>query len=230
MSDRVRARAARSWPEGAGFFGLEMALVAGLFVADLLGWIPLSKTPFLLAVAWVSLRLRGVGWRGVGLGRPVHWPRALGIGALAGVTMELFATFVSVPLLSELAGKPPDLAGFRPLVGNLEMVVLLIAVNWVLAAFGEEMVYRGYLMNRLAGVLPPAAWTWGVSLVVVSAAFGCAHADQGLTGMVQEGFAGFLLGLLYLASGRNLTVPIVAHGVSNSLAFILIYFDRYPGV
>jgi uncharacterized protein len=39
-----------------------------------------------------------------------------------------------------------------------------------------------------------------------------------------------LLGLLYLGSGRTLTVPIVAHGVSNTLAFVLIYLDRYPGV
>jgi len=33
-----------------------------------------------------------------------------------------------------------------------------------------------------------------------------------------------------LASRRNLLVPIVAHGVSNSLAFVLIYSGRYPGL
>lgn len=37
-------------------------------------------------------------------------------------------------------------------------------------------------------------------------------------------------GLLFLASGRGLAVPIVAHGVSNTLAFVLIYFGRYPGL
>jgi hypothetical protein len=26
------------------------------------------------------------------------------------------------------------------------------------------------------------------------------------------------------------SVPIVAHGTANSLAFVLIYFDRYPGL
>jgi len=39
-----------------------------------------------------------------------------------------------------------------------------------------------------------------------------------------------LLGLLYLASRRNLVVPIVAHGVANTPAFVLIYLGRYPGV
>lgn len=47
---------------------------------------------------------------------------------------------------------------------------------------------------------------------------------------VIPGFAGLLLGLLYLGCGRNLTVRIVAHGVSNTLAFLPIFFDRYPGV
>lgn len=39
-----------------------------------------------------------------------------------------------------------------------------------------------------------------------------------------------LLGLLYLAGGRKLFLPVVAHGVSNTLAFMLIFFDLYPGV
>jgi membrane protease YdiL (CAAX protease family) len=38
------------------------------------------------------------------------------------------------------------------------------------------------------------------------------------------------LGLFYLACGRNLAIPIVAHGISNTVAFLLIYLDRYPGV
>jgi hypothetical protein len=35
---------------------------------------------------------------------------------------------------------------------------------------------------------------------------------------------------VHLGARRNLLVPIVAHGVSNSLAFVLIYVGRYPGV
>jgi membrane protease YdiL (CAAX protease family) len=103
--------------------------------------------------------------------------------------------------------------------------------NWVVAAFGEELVYRGYMMNRIAGLGRGARGSWIPSLVVVGVLFGWAHEEsQGLAGMAQEGFAGLLLGLLYLGCGRNLAVPIVAHGVSNTLAFVLIYFDRYPGV
>ncbi len=218
------------WRESRSLALCELALVVALAVADLYGLVPLSKTPFLLALGWASLRLRGLRWRDVGFSRPPSWPRALALGTLAGIAMEIFSTFVSVPLLSRLAGKPPDLSDFRPLVGNLGLVLAMIAASWLLAAFGEELVYRGYLMNRVAGLGRGTPGAWLASLVLVSAYFGWAHEAQALTGMLQEGFAGLLLGLLYLGSGRNLTVPIVAHGVSNTVAFILIYFDRYPGV
>ena len=46
----------------------------------------------------------------------------------------------------------------------------------------------------------------------------------------KKGLSGLILGVLFLATKRNLTVPILAHGVSNTLAFILIYFGRYPGL
>lgn len=219
-----------SWREGRFLAVGELALVVAVAIADLYGLVPLSKTPFLFALGWISLRLRGLRWWDVGFARPPSWPRALALGTVAGIAMELFSTFVSVPFLTRLTGQPPDLSDFRPLVGHIGPTLAMVAVGWVLAAFGEEMVHRGYLMHRVAGLGHGTRGAWVLSLVVVSAFFGWAHEYQAVTGMLQEGFAGLLLGLLYLGNGRNLTVPIVAHGVSNTVAFVLIYFDRYPGV
>ncbi len=44
----------------------------------------------------------------------------------------------------------------------------------------------------------------------MSIVFGCAHIDQGRTGMTEKTLSGLLLGLLYLASGRNLGMPMIA--------------------
>jgi membrane protease YdiL (CAAX protease family) len=208
----------------------ELAFIVALAVADFYGRVPLSRTPFLLLLGWISLRLRGLRWRDVGLHRPPDWLRAIAIGAVAGIAMELFSAFVSVPLWSRLTGRPPDLADFRPMVGNLRLVLAFLVPMWLLAAFGEEMAFRGYLMSRVAGLLHGTRHAWGWSLLLVSLYFGWGHDSQGLTGVLQESFAGLLLGLLYLGCGRVLAVPIVAHGVSNTLAFVLIYLGRYPGV
>ena len=62
---------------------LELVLTVSVIAAGLLGYIPFSSTPALLAVAAVFLWWRGPGWRGVGLRRPASMRRQLAIG-LAG--------------------------------------------------------------------------------------------------------------------------------------------------
>jgi len=208
----------------------ELAAVVLILMADLAGLIPLSKTIPLFLLGWISLRLRGLRWRDLGLVRPASWPRAILIGTIAGLSLELFSTYVTVPAISGWAGAPPDLSDFRPMVGNITFVLVMTLLNWTLAAFGEEMVYRGYLLNRLASLGGGSRPAWAISLILISASFGFGHEYQGLTGMIQEGLAGLALGLIYLACRRNLVIPIIAHGVSNQLAFLLIYFDAYPGV
>lgn len=71
---------------------------------------------------------------------------------------------------------------------------------------------------------------WIASLVLVSVAFGMGHIDQGVTGMTENVINGLLLGLIYLAFDRNLAVPIVAHGVSNTVDLLLIYLGKYTGL
>jgi membrane protease YdiL (CAAX protease family) len=102
------------------------------------------------------------------------------------VALEGLELFVTQPLLVLWLGKQPDLHLFSALRGNLRMTLLYIGLAWLLAAFGEEMVYRGYLMNRLADLFNRTPRAWIVSLIVVHVGFGVAHAYQGLTGVLDE--------------------------------------------
>lgn len=226
----VQTSTGRGWRQGRALALAELALVIAVFAADRRGLIPVSNTPFLFALGWISLWLRDLQWRDVGFVRP-RWLRDLALGGAAGILMELLAVYGTEPWIARAFGSHPDVSDFRSLVGNLQLLLVLQPVNWLLAAFGEELVYRGYLMNRLAGLGDGARGAWLASLIVVSALFGWAHGEsQGMAGVAQEGFNGLLLGLLYLGCGRRLAVPIVAHGISNTLAFVLIYLGRYPGV
>jgi len=208
----------------------EFAIVAGLFLADVYHHIFFSKTPYLFFLAWASLRLRGMRWKEIGFERTRNWGRAFGVGIAVGLAMEVLELFVTQPLLARWIGKMPDLSDFANLVGNVKLLLIYLALVWVLGALGEELVYRGYLMNRIAGLFRNTRAAWTVSLVAVSVAFGCAHIDQGSTGMVENILNGLLLGGLYLACGKNLAVPVIAHAFSDTLDFLLIYFGKYPGM
>lgn len=234
-----------SWRDSKWLALAEFVLVALIFYADYRHWIPISKTPELLLLAWISLRLRKLHWRDVGLSwwksgpsGPRSQPLSGGgfspgvtitVGIGLGALLETFQLVVTQPILSRLIGRQPDLELFRRLTGNLKMTALFIALSWTLAAFGEEMVWRGYLMNRVADVFGRSRAAWAASLLIVSAVFGLAHGYQGLTGWIEEAIAGLALGLMYLRTGRNLWVPILAHGVSDTIDMVLLYLGEMPG-
>ena len=85
-------------------------------------------------------------------------------------------------------------------------------------------------MNRVAGLGGETQTAWEVSLVVMSIVFGAGHIEQGVTGMTENAINGLLLGLLYLACGRNLLPPLVAHAFTNTVDLLLIHLRRYPGL
>jgi membrane protease YdiL (CAAX protease family) len=209
---------------------VELGLAGVILAFGFAGVLPFNATPFLLAWGAVLLWLRGEGVRGVGLERRTSTAHTLALAAIAGVAYQLLSLYVVEPLVARITGDLPDVSLFTPLIGNTRFLLLSLAVTWTLAAFGEEFVYRGYLLNRLAQLFGSRKAGWVVALVLTSVLFGLGHRYQGLSGIVTTGLNGLIFGLLYLASKRNLWVPILAHGSSNTVGFLLIYTGSYPGL
>jgi hypothetical protein len=88
---------AQGWRESKWLAICEFAVVALIFFLDSRHLIPISKTPFLLVLAWVSLRVRRVRWRDVGFARYRNWRLTLGLGVVAGAVMETFQLLVPSP-------------------------------------------------------------------------------------------------------------------------------------
>lgn len=209
---------------------IEIAIFIGVVVADAFGLVPLSQTIVLVPFVWIVLRARHEAWTTIGFGWPTDLARSVSVGIVAGVLLELFATYVTTPRISAFFGVEPDNSGLAAIQGNLPLLLVFLGLNWTLAAFGEEICFRGFLLKRLAQAFGESRAAWWIALLLSSVLFGWGHTEQGMSGWVQEGLSGFFLGVLFLTCQRNLTVPIVAHGVSNTLAFLLIYAGRYPGL
>lgn len=208
----------------------ELVIAILILVGGLVGIIPFSSTPFLLLFGWLMLWLRGVRWRDVGMRRPPRWWSTLLLGVAIGISYQYFSLYILEPLIARLTGDLPDVSKFAPLIGNTFFLFLSLVVSWTLAAFGEELVFRGYLMNRVADLVGATRAGWLISVVVVSLLFGVAHLYQGASGVMAITLTGSLFGALYLATGRNLWVPIIAHGVNDTVGFILIFLGKYPGL
>ena len=230
MENEFANNRGRAWRDNRWLVLVEFALVVAIYVARQHHILKVSATPYLFLLAWASLRLRMVKWKQIGFTRYRTWAMTLLLGIAYGVGLELFDLFGKQPLLTRLLGKPPDLSNFPAVRGNLKFALVMVALIWVLAAFGEELVYRGYLMNRVADLGRGTRTAWIVSLFVISALFGFSHYQQGLTGIIEEGSDGLILGLMYLGYRRNLAIPIVAHGVCDTIDIALLFLGKYPGL
>lgn len=177
-----------------------------------------------LVVVWGCQRLLGLGFREIGLRRPQSWPRTLGLGLLVGLVVNGVGWALMTYVLPALLDSPePDVSRFAGLEGNLVGTVTTIVIVWLTSAFPEEVIWRGFLMTRLAKLGGGSVMAWGVALVVTSVHFGAVHFYQGLPGILTTGVAGLFLGLAFLLFGRNLWVPIFAHASMHGMSFAALY-------
>ena len=166
------------------FITLELVVVVALIAADQFNLIrvPLSLTLQLILIGWLSLRLRGLRWSDVGLRPPGNWKKTIALAIIIATVHQLLSTFVFIPFPQQITGQPIDLTLTEQIKGNLGMLGISLVIAWLLAAFGEEMVYRGYILNRFADILKPGPIRWVVAYLVSGLLFAWVHEYQGIVG------------------------------------------------
>lgn len=179
-----------------------------------------------ILVAWGMLKIRGSGWRKIGMARPKSWLRTVLIGLAAMVG----AILISVAFQSIAVNLPGqeiasiDQSRFNPLIGNPLRLVLMLTLAWTTIAFGEEMFFRAYLIDRFSEILGSTKYVTPLAVAISAALFGLVHyGDQGWLGTVSTAAIGLFWGWIFIRTGRNLWVTIVGHGLVNSLSFILMF-------
>jgi membrane protease YdiL (CAAX protease family) len=103
-------------------------------------------------------------------------------------------------------------------------LILALSGVYIVSSFGEEVIYRAFLINRIAELGSGSKWSWRVAVVISSIVFGLVHSDWAVAGMVQTGFMGLALGVCYVAVGRNLWITILAHAYADTLLLVPLYF------
>ena len=183
-----------------------------------------NEVPILFILGWVSLRLRDNGWKTAGLKRPDSWWKTVAWAILAAFLLQVGGELLVVPLASRLWPEPQHVSHIVESAGLgwLQVLRSLIIV-WTFAAFGEEMSYRGYLLTRAADVFARSKTGYVVGVIVVAALFGFGHYYKGMAGVADSTYSGLVIGCVFLASGRNLWVAILAHGISDTFALLVVF-------
>jgi membrane protease YdiL (CAAX protease family) len=183
-----------------------------------------NEVPILLVIGLISVRLRDGGWTAMGLRWPVSWRRTILFALATAALRILLSALVVDPLTARFW--PPAIApsGTNEITGHVMVALRWLGIVWTFAAFGEEIGYRGYLLNRAADVGGRSKAAYWAGVLVVAVLFGYGHYYKGPSGMVDSGMAGLLLGAAYVLSGRNLWVCVLAHGFIDTFGVTAVFF------
>lgn len=192
------------------------AIVAVLIIAATLLAPPLSA---LLVLVW--LWLSRTPFREIGLGRPENWLATLILGIATGVAAKLLMKAVVMPYLGAPATNP-ILAEY---VGNLEATLVATVEMIILAGLAEEIVFRGFMFNRLQAAFGEGLFARTLMIVGASCFFGGLHYfGQGYFGAIHATILGFAFSVIYFLNGQKLWYLVATHAAFDVTAVWLTYF------
>ena len=146
--------------------------------------------------------------------------QAVAFALVAAGLIVVLSDIVVSPLAEKFFGAQHVSKALQPSAPSLAWALKTLGLIWTFAAFGEEMGYRGYLMTRAADACNRTTAGYVLAWVAVSVLFGYGHYYKGPAGVVASTVSGLVLGAAYLLSGRNLWVPILAHGFRDSFVVV----------
>ncbi|MDH4057649.1 MAG: CPBP family intramembrane metalloprotease [Cyclobacteriaceae bacterium] len=197
---------------GMGAPGILFALVT-LFITVLLQ--PLGAAIVLWWRNFCKVPFREIGFR-----RPPNIFIMIGGGILAGVALKLFTKAVVMRLLGD-----DSLINvhFQYLYQNPTAALQFVFLIVFFAGFCEEIVFRGFLFQRLIKVLGNSTTSLVFVVIISSVLFGIPHLRQEFYGIVHATIVGLTFGTLYLVSKKNLWLLIVTHSFYDLFSLLLIY-------
>lgn len=194
---------------GSPELGLPKLLFADTAVGARVGreivWVALAA----LMLVWVT-RVERLPLSSIGLVRPGRGTLGWGLAATVALIATVMLTFA---VIAPALGLPQNMAATRAVV---EVPLWLLVTTPVVAGVTEEILYRGYAIERLA-FLTGRRWLAGL---ISGAAFLAAHAAWGEAQMILVGFATVILVGLYLWR-RDLPCVILAHVLADLIGFAL---------
>ncbi len=125
--------------------------------------------------------------------------------------------------------KGADMTQYDYLRGNVPLLLLSLVGVYVVSSFGEEVVYRGFLITRLEQLFGGATRSRVIGAVIVSSIiFGFAHYKWGAMGIGQTTCMGAALAISFLWTERNLWPLVLAHAYMDSLLLIQLFLAPGP--
>ena len=189
--------------------------------------VPPFGIPIAVASIFILFRIRKLDLKFLGLFKPDSWSKTILIGVSVGILIQVFGIFILSPFREFIGIPQEDPEIYKTIEGNNSMLIIYLIVSWTTAGFGEELIYRTFFIGQFSSVFGSMKHKWMITLIISSLIFGLLHFNNGLNAIIGTAVSGFILGLVYLKTNRNIWAAYVAHAIADTLAFLIIYSGLY---
>lgn len=201
--------------ELCGFGPLGIIAILVIIASNLL----LAPLGAVLVLVWV--RLSHTPWRDIGYVRPKSIVRDAVVGIVVGVTFKFLMKAIVMPLL----GADPVNHAYHYLTGNPAALPGAAFMMIVVAGWGEETLFRGYMFERLSKLFGSGTGAKTGIVLITSVSFAMLHYFvQGIAGVEQAMITGLVFGTIFAFTG-SILLPMVVHAAFDLTAVAIIYWD-----
>ncbi|WP_298902565.1 type II CAAX endopeptidase family protein [uncultured Psychroserpens sp.] len=198
-------------------------VVLVMLFAPLLGFFDRNFSFFFgLAITFLILWSSHYKWSLFGFSKKLTMKTVL--RALVFSVLLLIA-FVPLNLVLDHYLGEANLSSLEDLKHNTVGYIITLIIVWVFAAFGEEILFRGYYLKWLAELLGNTKKAWIISAIILAIYFGISHSYQGVSGVISIIPFAFVYSLIYLKNRDNLWLLVFMHGIHDTIGLTFLYLD-----
>ena len=175
-----------------------------------------------MAAIWLTLR-NGGSLTELGIRKPHRW-LTVPLWAFGILIVFIMAQAAIPALLGQFFDVPqPDMSRYDVIRGNVAMAVLFATALPLFAAIPEEIVYRGFMIDRFTTVFGGSRGAIWLAALAQALIFGLIHFQWGVGGMLATTIMGLVWGMAFILCGRNLWIVIIAHSAAHIALVLQIY-------
>lgn len=177
-----------------------------------------------VSAIWITLR-GGRSVKDLGFVRPRRlWTLPFWVtGILAAFVLAQGVVPLTIGAFLDLP--QPDLSRYDFIRGNLPGAMAMVFVLPLTAAIPEEVLYRGFLIERLTQLTGQGRIRAFLAVLIQATIFGFVHFQWGIGGILHAAIMGIIWGLAFILCGRNLWIVILAHSAAHVALVTQLYFS-----
>lgn len=207
---------------------LAITIIVSLSFLDKI--IPPAGIPIAVISIFILFKWKNISIKNLGLFKPKSWLITILIGLIVGLFIQVFGIYILSPIREWFGIVQEIPASYADIEGNNSKLIIYLLVSWTTAGFGEELIYRSFFLGQFVSVFEKTKYKWTLTLVISSIIFGLLHFNNGFDAVIGTTITGFIIGLVYLKTNRNIWAAYITHAVANTVGFLIIYSGLYKDI